>query len=148
MTDEDYEEFQAYWADASKHAAAVWKEITDYLCLGLLLLGKLVLALYHVAAAFTRRGWRVVLPWVFLYACVGLAYRMANGLPMPDVAAVIGVMGPLAGSTIVAQITRSIEVRSGVAQGGSVMDSVGSIFRGVFPPGNTIDGAPRPMAPA
>lgn len=148
MDDEDYTKFIAFWANFGKRAQALWVAYLGYLSLGLVLLGKLALALYHIAAAFTRRGWRVVLPWVFLYAVAGLAYRMANGLPMPDVSAVVGVLAPLAGSTIVAQITRSIEVRQGINQGGSVMDSIGGIFANVFSPGVNADGAPRPVARA
>ena len=148
MDDQSYTEFLAFWGGVSVRANKVWTRVLGLVSLGLLLLWKLAQALYHVAAAFARRGWRVVLPWVFLYAVSGLAYRMAHGLPMPDVAAIVGVLAPLAGSTIVAQITRSIEVRSGVSQGGSVMDTIGGIFSNVFAPGVNADGAPRPVAPA
>lgn len=59
--------------------------------------------LYEVATRF----WRPAISFVGLIVIVILAVRIAMGLPMPDVAAVLAVLAPL----MFNQISRTLEVR-------------------------------------
>ena len=62
-----------------------------------------------------RRGWRPLIPWIAIWIFAGLGWRLVNGLPIPGVAEVLSVVGPVVLPTMLAQWTRSIETRAGVA---------------------------------
>ena len=62
-----------------------------------------------------RRGWRPLIPWIAVFIFAGLGWRIVNGMPIPNVAELLGVLGPLTIPTLLAQWTRSVETRAGVA---------------------------------
>lgn len=146
------EEFAAavkkLWLGFCDHLYALASVLVQWLIvLGDVLL-KIAHLLYVISDTMLRRGWRIVLPWIFIYLAAGLSYRAVNGLPMPDVGVVIGALGTIAVPVIVAIIGRSIDYRNGCANPSSViLSTINSIFAS-FAPGPTVDGSPRPMAPA
>lgn len=85
----------------------------------------------ELVGTVARRGWRVVLPWVFVYVCAGLGWRVVNGLPLGDVVALTGVLAPLAGTTVVAQVTRFMETVRGVANSSGAPPFIPDPVRGV-----------------
>lgn len=148
--------------EPEEFAAAVkklWLGFCDYLyafatviCHWLIILGAVALKLAHVlfviGDTILRRGWRVVLPWIFIWLCAGLTYRITHGLPLPDVGTVVGALATLVVPVVVAIVSRSIDYRNGCANPSSViLTTINSIFNS-FAPGPTIDGSPRPVAPA
>lgn len=77
--------------------------------------------LKHVLGTIARRGWRPLLPWVFIFVAGGIGWRVVSGLPLTvDVVQLVGVLGPLVIPTVLGQWTRSVEARAGVANGGIV----------------------------
>lgn len=71
----------------------------------------------EIVGTVGRRGWRPLIPWTLIAMGMAIAYRIAFGLPLPNVAEVLGSVAPFVLPTIVGQWTRSIETRSGVANG-------------------------------
>lgn len=76
----------------------------------------------HMIGTAIRRGWRPLIPWVAIWIFAGLGWRMVQGLPIPGVIELVGVLGPLTLPTLLAQWTRSVETRSGVANGGGLVN--------------------------
>lgn len=146
------EEFQAavvkLWLSFCDHLYAFATVILHWLIIVSDVALKSGHVLYIVADTFLRRGWRIVLPWVFIYLIAGLSYRLVNGLQMPDAGVVLGAVGSIAVPVVVAIISRSIDYRNGCANTGSViLNTINSVFN-TFAPGANVDGAPRPVAPA
>lgn len=81
------------------------------------LLGLAYKELKHLIGTVGRRGWRPLIPWIMIFMVGAIAYRIAAGLPLPNVAEVLAVLAPLALNVALGQWTRSIEVRAGVANG-------------------------------
>lgn len=78
----------------------------------------------HVVGTIARRGWRPLLPWVFIFVAGGIGWRVVSGLPLTvDVVQLVGVLGPLVLPTVLGQWTRSIEARAGVANGGGIVNN-------------------------
>lgn len=72
--------------------------------------------LKQIVGTVARRGWRPLLPWIFIFVAGGIGARVVMGLPLSiDVVQLVGVLGPLCVPTMLAQWTRSVETRSGVA---------------------------------
>lgn len=69
----------------------------------------------QVIGTVGRRGWRPLIPWIMIFMVGAIAYRIAMGLPLPNVAEVLAVLAPLAINVALGQWTRSIETRAGVA---------------------------------
>lgn len=70
----------------------------------------------HIVGTVARRGWRPLLPWVFLAVAGGIGWRVVMGLPLSiDIVQLMGVLGPLVAPTLLAQWTRSRETMHGVA---------------------------------
>lgn len=61
---------------------------------------KLLIA-YHWAksqvADIVRGGWRPLIGWVGVYMMMGIAWRIAHGLPLPNVADILGAIVPTMG---------------------------------------------------
>lgn len=77
----------------------------------------------HVVGTVARRGWRPILPWIFIFVAGGIGWRVVSGLPLTvDVVQLVGVLGPLVIPTVLSQWTRSIETRAGVANGGGLVN--------------------------
>lgn len=78
----------------------------------------------HVVGTVARRGWRPLLPWVFIFVTGGIGWRVVSGLPLTvDVVQLVGVLGPLVIPTVLGQWTRSIETRAGVANSGGLVNN-------------------------
>jgi len=78
----------------------------------------------HVVGTVARRGWRPILPWIFIFVAGGIGWRVVSGLPLTvDVVQLVGVLGPLVIPTVLGQWTRSIETRAGVANGGGLVNN-------------------------
>lgn len=60
--------------------------------------------------AFTERGWRRAIGWIGVYLMFGIAHRVYNGLPLPNVAELLGVILPTMGLAIL----RTLEKRGGI----------------------------------
>ena len=69
----------------------------------------------HLIGTGFRRGWRPLFPWVAIWIFAGLGWRIVNGLPIPGVVELLGVLGPITLPTMLAYWTRSVETRAGVA---------------------------------
>lgn len=70
----------------------------------------------QVVGTVARRGWRPILPWIFIFVAGGIGARVVMGLPLTiDVVQLVGVLGPLCVPTMMAQWTRHRETREGVA---------------------------------
>lgn len=80
----------------------------------------------HVTGTVFRRGWRPLIPWVAIYIFAGLGWRIVNGLPIPNVVELLGVLGPITVPTLLAQWTRSIETRANVANASGAFNSPGA----------------------
>lgn len=90
--------------------------------------GKAARAFYrelkHVVGTIARRGWRPLLPWIFIFVAGGIGWRVVSGLPLTvDVVQLVGVLGPLVIPTVLGQWTRSIETRAGVANSGGIVNN-------------------------
>lgn len=80
--------------------------------------------LKHVTGTIARRGWRPLLPWIFIAVAGGIGWRVVMGLPLTvDVVQLVGVLGPLVVPTVLAQWTRSVETRAGVANSGGIVNN-------------------------
>lgn len=78
----------------------------------------------QVIGTVARRGWRPILPWIFIFVAGGIGARVVAGLPLTiDVVQLVGVLGPLCVPTMLAQWTRSVETRSGVANSGGLVNN-------------------------
>lgn len=78
----------------------------------------------HVLGTVVRRGWRPLLPWIFIAVAGGIGWRVVMGLPLSvDVVQLVGVLGPLVVPTLLGQWTRSIETRAGVANAGGLVNN-------------------------
>ena len=78
----------------------------------------------HVTGTVARRGWRPILPWIFIFVAGGIGWRVVAGLPLTvDVVQLVGVLGPLVIPTVLGQWTRSIETRAGVANSGGLVNN-------------------------
>lgn len=80
----------------------------------------------HLVGTVARRGWRPLLPWIFILVAGGIGWRVVVGLPLTiSIEQLAGILGPLVIPTLLGQWTRSIETRSGVAnnEGGLVNNS-------------------------
>jgi hypothetical protein len=80
----------------------------------------------HVTGTVFRRGWRPLIPWVAVWIFAGLGWRLVNGLPIPGVIELLGVLGPITLPTMLAQWTRSIETRANVANAPGAFNSPGA----------------------
>lgn len=69
----------------------------------------------EIVGSISRRGWRPLIPWMFIALGAAITYRIAIGLPLPQVPELLSVLGPLVIPTLLAQWTRSVETRAGVA---------------------------------
>lgn len=148
MDDEDYTKFIAFWANTGKQARALLIVYLGYLALGFRILGQVAHTLYVIADVVLRRGWRIILPWQFIYLIGGISDRIVHGLPLPDVASLAAAVVPVAGTVAIALITRFMEVRAGQANGPSIiLSTIGQIFQN-FNQSTTPDGAPRMVVPA
>jgi hypothetical protein len=80
----------------------------------------------HLTGTVFRRGWRPLIPWVAVFIFAGLGWRIVNGLPIPGVVELLGVLGPLTIPTALAQWTRYSETIRGVANATGVFNSPGA----------------------
>lgn len=79
--------------------------------------------LKHVTGTVARRGWRPILPWIFIAVAGGIGWRVVMGLPLTvDVVQLVGILGPLVVPTLLGQWTRSVETRAGVANSGGLVN--------------------------
>lgn len=77
----------------------------------------------HVTGTVARRGWRPILPWIFIAVAGGIGWRVVMGLPLTvDVVQLVGILGPLVVPTLLGQWTRSVETRAGVANGAGLVN--------------------------
>lgn len=68
-----------------------------------------------VIGTVTRRGWRPLIPWMFVAFMGVLIWRVALGLPLVNVPELATALVPLAGASGLMGWFRSREVISGVA---------------------------------
>ena len=69
----------------------------------------------HLVGTVGRRGWRPLIPWTLIAMGGAIAYRIALGLPLPDVAPLMAAVAPFVLPTVVGQWTRYRETTAGVA---------------------------------
>lgn len=78
-----------------------------------------------VVGTVARRGWRPLLPWIFILVAGGIGARVVMGLPLSiDVVQLVGVLGPLCVPTMLAQWTRSRETMEGRANADPLVNPV------------------------
>ena len=71
----------------------------------------------HVTGTVVRRGWRPLIPWMFIALGAVIIYRIGAGLPLVDVAQLLAALGGLGVPAMLGQWTRSNEAVAGVANG-------------------------------
>lgn len=76
-----------------------------------------------VIGTIGRRGWRPLIPWTLIAMGMAIAYRIAFGLPLPDVAPLLAAVAPFVLPTLMGQITRSKETLEGVANSGGLVNN-------------------------
>lgn len=77
----------------------------------------------HVIGTVARRGWRPYIPWCFGFILTAIGVRLMMGLPLPDSVTLGVLLGPLGAITAHAVQVRSGDYRSGVANGGGLVNN-------------------------
>lgn len=82
-------------------------------------LEKIVLAAYReikaLAGRVIRAGWRPLIGWVGVYMMAGIAWRIAHGLPLPNVADILGAIIPTMGVAFLRTFEKYAEGRLGAS---------------------------------
>lgn len=81
-------------------------------------LERLALAIYHevksLAGQVIRGGWRPLIGWVGVYMMFGIAWRIAHGYPLPNVAEILGAIIPTMGVALMRSCEKYTEAKIGV----------------------------------
>lgn len=90
----------------------------------------------HRAWMFYRRGWRPMIPWVFIYFIIGMAYRMVHGLPLVDLPSLVTAAVPLTAGAGGMIWSRCVETLQGKAN-----DRPAPVVLNPFPEGGLVNNA-------
>lgn len=73
-----------------------------------------------LTASMLRAGWRPLVGWAGVFMMFGIAYRIANGLPLPNVADICGAIIPTMGIAILRTLEKNTDIRIAFPQTGAM----------------------------